>query len=128
MMMARDRSPGTLRPMGGQPAVGRRRRARGPRFAVSVLAAAAFGGGLVACDQVSDETKDAATAVVCSKIDVDSGEIADNPETARLVALIVRDLAPEENIRDLAAEVAEDPNALNPRAQLAEYVNDKCGR
>jgi hypothetical protein len=102
------------------------------RFAVSVLAAAAIGGGLggglVACDQVSEETQDATTAVVCSRIQVDSGEIADNPETARLVALVVRDLAPEENIRDLAAQVAEDPNALNPRAQLADYVNDKCGR
>lgn len=97
-------------------------------MAVSAFAAAALGSGLVGCDQVSDETKDAATTVFCSQVDVDSGEIAENPDKARLVALVIRDLAPEENIRNLAAEVAEDPNALNPRAQLADYVNDKCGR
>lgn len=103
-------------------------RYRARRLTVSAFAAAALGGGLVACDQVSEQTQDAAVAVGCSQIEVDSGEIAENPEQARLVALIIRDFAPEENIRDLADQVAEDPNALNPRAQLADYVNEKCGR
>jgi hypothetical protein len=102
------------------------------RLTLSAFAAAAIGGGLTACDQLSEETQNAASNVasdaVCSQIDIDSGEIADNPEQARLVALIIRDLAPEENIRNLADQVADDPNALNPRAQLADYVDDKCGR
>jgi hypothetical protein len=101
------------------------------RLAAAVLAAVAASSGLAGlagCGQVSDETKDAGTAVVCSRIDVDPGTIKNNPESARLVALIVRDLAPEANTRDLAARVADDPNALNPRVQLADWVDEKCRR
>ncbi|MBL7518821.1 hypothetical protein I6A84_12040 [Frankia sp. CNm7] len=92
------------------------------------LAALAVSAGGVGCGQISEETRKASLDVVCAEIDVDPGEIAENPERARLVALIVRDLAPEENIRDLADQVAKDPNAVNPRAQLAEWVDEKCGQ
>jgi hypothetical protein len=90
--------------------------------------AAAVASGLAGCDQVSDGTKAAGVDVVCSQIDVEPGEIENNPETARLVALLVRDLAPEENIRDIANQVAQDPSLLDPRAKLADWVDQKCRR
>ncbi|WP_230204789.1 hypothetical protein [Parafrankia elaeagni] len=97
-----------------------------PRFAVA-MAFAAGAAGLTGCDQVSEETRAAGGTVLCSQIRVEPSEIQQNPDSARLVALIVRDLAPEQNIKDLAGRVAEDPTALSPRAQLADWVADRCG-
>ncbi|MCK9903519.1 hypothetical protein MXD63_26135 [Frankia sp. Cpl3] len=97
-----------------------------PRFAVA-MAFAAGAAGLTGCDQVSEETRAAGGTVLCSQIRVEPSEIQQNPASARLVALLVRDLAPEQNIRDLAGRVAEDPTALSPRAQLADWVADRCG-
>ncbi|MEX5634461.1 hypothetical protein [Parafrankia sp. FMc2] len=97
-----------------------------PRFAVA-MAFAAGAAGLTGCDQVSEETRAAGGTVLCSQIRVEPSEIQQNPDSARLVALLVRDLAPEQNIKDLAGRVAEDPTALSPRAQLADWVADRCG-
>ncbi|KPM54821.1 hypothetical protein ACG83_15470 [Frankia sp. R43] len=91
------------------------------------IAVAAGAAGLVGCDQVSEETRSAGATVLCSQIRVEPSEIEQNPDAARLVALVVRDLAPEENIRSLAGRVADDPTVLSPRAQLADWVADRCG-
>jgi hypothetical protein len=102
------------------------------RLVMAFFAVAVAVGGLAGCDQISDETKDAGVTLACSQIQSEVGadptEIENNPQTAKLVALIVRDIAPEENIRNIAAQVAEDPNALNPRVQLATWVDEKCRR
>ncbi|MBX6390693.1 MAG: hypothetical protein IRZ08_17165 [Frankia sp.] len=105
------------------------RRRTGPWAAGLTAAALALAvGPLAACDQLSDETKDAGVIVACQQIEVDPGTIAENPEEARLVALIIRDLAPDDRISEIADIVADDPTLVSPRAQLAEWVDDKCGR
>ncbi|OAA28829.1 hypothetical protein UG55_1005351 [Frankia sp. EI5c] len=108
---------------GGSTPSGRSRR---PGFAVA-LAVAAGPAGLVGCDQFSAETRAAGATVVCSQIRIEPGEIEQNPDAARLAALVIRDLAPEENIRALADQVADNPTLLSPRAQLADWVADRCG-
>lgn len=106
------------------------RRRRRPRLAAAALATAAFGAGglLVGCDQLSEETRAAGADLLCSQIEVEPSDIEQNPETARLVALVIRDLAPEKHIRDLADRVADDPSLLDPRTQLARWVRDECTR
>jgi hypothetical protein len=103
-------------------------RASWSRLVVAAVAAAAAWGGVVGCGQVSDETKNAAVDAICPKINVDPGKIEHDPAAARVVALVVRDLAPDEDIRDVANQVAQDPTVVNPRVKLANWVDEKCGR
>ncbi|SQD99895.1 MULTISPECIES: hypothetical protein [unclassified Parafrankia] len=107
-------------------APGRSARPGRPGFAAALFVAAGA-AGLAGCDQVSEETRAAGATVVCSQINIQPSEIEQNPESARLVALLVRDLAPEDDIRAIADRVADDPTVLSPRAQLADWVDQRCG-
>ncbi len=110
-IMARDRA--------------RRVRLVGP----AVTAALAIGLiGLAGCSSVSEETKQAGTDALCSQIDARSADVRSSADVARLVALTVRDLAPDENVRQLAGRVAQSPGELALRGQLADWINNKCAR
>ncbi|WP_322755580.1 hypothetical protein [Frankia sp. Cas3] len=99
----------------------------GPALVVAVLAVAVL-VGLVGCGSVSKETKQAGTDAVCAQIDARSADVRSSAQTARLVALVVRDLAPDENIRGIADRVSRNPGEINLRGQLADWVNDTCSR
>lgn len=101
-----------------------------PRPVVTVAVATGLAGlvGLVGCGSVSQETRQAGTSAVCAQIDARSADIRASAQTARLAALVVRDLAPDGDIRDLADRVSRNPGEISLRGRLADWVNDTCAR
>ncbi|SBW22115.1 hypothetical protein [Protofrankia symbiont of Coriaria ruscifolia] len=100
----------------------RRVRLVGPAVTTAVVI------GLVGCGAVSEETRQAGTDALCSQIDARSADVRSSADAARLVALTIRDLAPDENARQLAGRVSQSPGELALRGQLADWIDNKCSR
>ncbi|WP_250290547.1 hypothetical protein [Frankia sp. CiP1_Cm_nod1] len=82
--------------------------------------------GLAGCGAVSEETRRAGTDALCSQIEARTADVRASVDVARLVALTVRDLAPDGNVRQLADQVSRDPGNLELRGQLADWIDNRC--
>ncbi|ONH35646.1 hypothetical protein [Protofrankia sp. BMG5.30] len=121
--------PGQVQASGRAPVFGRTRvpgRTRLVGRLAGTAAVVAMTVGLAGCGAVSEETRQAGTDALCSQIEARAADVRASVDVARLVALTVRDLAPDGNVRQLADQVSHNPGDLELRGQLADWIDNKC--